>query len=177
MVSIDGGARPGRSSKDNAIRVSRLLLQVDPEVKRVKRLWKSKYVNRIRQVSFEGNQNLEKPGKPGTLKAIIATYRLFLNHMLSCSDDPEYDLHDEDICAINATSKRTAHCGKAFRTVAQGRETEVRERDFDHLLMTEEYVQLTKGKQARTLVEELKKIKPDHRQDVDLFVQHGVTSC
>ena len=37
--------------------------------------------------------------------------------------------------------------------------------------MTEEYVQLTKGEQARMLVEELKKIKPDHRQDVDLFVQ------
>ena len=73
--------------------------------------------------------------------------------------------------AINTTIKRTAHWGKAFRTVAQGRETEVRERDFDHLLIKEEYVQLTSGQEARTLVEELKKVKPDHRQDVDLFVQ------
>ena len=42
---------------------------------------------------------------------------------------------------------------------------------MDHLLTTEEYVQLTKGEQARMLVEELKKMKPDHCQDVDLFVQ------
>ena len=58
LVSIDGRARPGRSSKDNAVRVTRLLFQVDPEVKR---LWKSKYVKRIRQVFFEGNQKLQKP--------------------------------------------------------------------------------------------------------------------
>ena len=96
LVSIDGGARPGRSSKDNAVRVTRLLFQVDPEVKRVKRLWKSKYVKRIRQAFFEGNQRLPKPRQPGTLNAIIAAYRLFLNHMLRCADDPEYDLHDQD---------------------------------------------------------------------------------
>ena len=171
LISIDGGARPGRSSKDNAVRVTRLLFQVDPEVKRVKRLWKSKYVKHIRQAFFEGNQRLAKPRQPGTLNATIAAYRLFLNHMLSCADDPQYDLHDEDIRAINATIKRTAHWGKAFRTVAQGRETEVRERDFENILTKEEYVQLTRGKAARTLVEELQKLKPDHRQDVDLFVQ------
>ena len=170
-TKIDGGARPGRSSKDNAVRVARLLFQVDPEVKRVKRLWKSIYVKQIRQVFFERNQKLQKSRQPGTLNAINAAYRLFLNHMLSCSDDPDYDLHDDDIRAINATIKRTVHWGKAFRTVAQGRETEVRQRDFQHLLTTNKYVQLTKRKQARRLVEEVKNIKPDHRQDVDLFVQ------
>ena len=148
-TKIDGGARPGRSSKGNAVRVARLLFQVDPEVKRVKRLWKSIYVKQIRQVFFERNQKLQKSRQPGTLNAI----------------------NDDDIRAINATIKRTVHWGKAFRTVAQGRETEVRQRDFQHLLTTNKYVQLTKRKQARRLVEEVKNIKPDHRQDVDLFVQ------
>ena len=113
---------------------------------------------------FEGNQKLAKPGKPGTLNAIIAAYRLFLNYMLSCSDDPDYNLHDDGIRQINATIKRTAHWGKTFRTVAQNRETEVRDRDYEHLLTTDKYVELTKGQKARRLVAELKNIKPaDHR--------------
>ena len=167
LVSIDGGARPSRSSKDNAVRVTRLLFQVDPEVTRVKRLWRSKYVKKIRQAFFEGNQNLQKPRKPGTLNAIIAAYRLFLNYMLSCSDDAEFNLHEQDIIAINATIKRTAHWGKAFRTVALSREAQVRDRDFDNILTSVQYLELTGGEQARALVSQLKSIKPGQ---LDLFV-------
>ena len=168
MVSIDGGARPSRTSKDNAVRVTCLLFQVDPEVTRVKRLWRSKHVKKIRQAFFEGNQKLQKPRKPGTLNAIIAAYRLFLNYMLSCSDDPEFNLNDQDILAINATIKRTAHWGKAFRTVAQSREAQVRDRDFDNILTSDQYLELTGGEQARALVSQFKSMKPGQ---LDLFVQ------
>ena len=169
----EGCMRNKRATDENAQRVARLLYQVDPRLRDPSRLWRAEDVRTIRKCFFEGNSSLPKPRKPGTLKAHIHSYRMFLQFV----DNPGVDiskyvaLEDGDRQAIRDTREKLSGWLRCLIPLTHKRKAEVQKEDLGEVLGQQEYNELMAGSTAKEMIKEFSNLQADYMTNSTDFVR------
>ncbi|CAB3977383.1 Hypothetical predicted protein [Paramuricea clavata] len=83
LLSVEGGRRGPKPSREAQWRVGRLLYEVDETLANVNLLWNDDAMVHIRRAFIEGNHLLTKPRKVGTLRAYLSALLMFYNFLLT----------------------------------------------------------------------------------------------
>ena len=136
LLSVEGGCRGPKPSKEAQWRVGRLLYEVDETLANVKLLWSDDAMVRIRKTFIEGNRLLAKPRKVGTLRAYLTALQMFYNFLLTRATSlaKEFGLEQKDLDLIKEFHGRVSNWMKSFTEESASRKTEVHHEDFNSLL-------------------------------------------
>lgn len=136
LLTVEGGRRSPKPSKDAQWRVGRLLFEVDESCTNVRLLWTEESMVHIRCTFIEGNSLLAQPRKVGTLRAYLTALLTFYNFILTRASTlaTEFDFTDKDRGLVKEFQGRVANWMKSFTTESADRKTEVHQQDFRFLL-------------------------------------------
>ena len=136
LLSVEGGRRGPKPSKEAQWRVGRLLYEVDETLANVNLLWNDDAMVHIRLAFIEGNHLLTKPRKVGTLRAYLTALLMFYNFLLTRASSlaNEFGLQQNDFSLIKEFQGRVSNWMKSFTEESASRKTEVHHEDFQSLL-------------------------------------------
>ena len=77
LLSVEGGRRGSKPSREAQWRVGRLLYEVDETVTHANLLWDDDTMVHLRRTFVEGNHLLAKPRKVGTIRAYLTSLLMF----------------------------------------------------------------------------------------------------
>lgn len=136
MLTVEGGCRGPKPSKEAQWRVGRLLYEVDETLTNVSLLWNDDAMVQIRRTFIEGNRLLKKPRKVGTLRAYLTALQTFYNFLLTRASSlaNEFGFHETDFKLVKEFQGRVSNWMKSFTEEIANRKTEVHREDFSLLL-------------------------------------------
>ena len=143
LKDFEGGSRKPQVAKDHTRRVCRLLYEIESQPSSVKPLWDSNNINYLKNNFFKGNDLLGKEEKrqPTTLKAYIGSLRLFFQFVIARQEEIRKleDFGDADLRLVNSAMARLETWPKALADAMNKRKADIRLRDVDEKLQSEDY--------------------------------------
>ena len=143
LKDFEGGSRKPQVAKDHTRRVCRLLYKIESQPSSVKPLWDSNNINYLKNNFFKGNDLLGKEEKrqPTTLKAYIGSLRLFFQFVIARQEEIRKleDFGDADLRLVNSAMARLETWPKALADAMNKRKADIRLRDVDEKLQSEDY--------------------------------------
>ena len=142
LLTVEGGRRGEKPSKETQFRVGRLLYEVDESCTNVRLLWTEESMVHIRCTFIEGNSLLDQPRKVRTLRAYLTALLTFYNLIITRSSalSTEFQITDKDQGLVKEFQGRVANWMKSFTEEFADHKTEVHQKDFD-LLLTDSQMQ------------------------------------
>lgn len=136
LLTVEGGRRGEKPSKETQFRVGRLLYEVDESCTNVHLLWTEESMVHIRCTFIEGNSLLNQPRKVGTIRAYLTALLTFYNFIITRSStlSTEFQITDKDCGLVKEFQGRVANWMKSFTEEFADRRTEVHQQDFNLLL-------------------------------------------
>ena len=136
LLSVEGGRRGSKPSKETQWRVGRLLYEVDETVSNATLLWNDNAMVHLRRTFIEGNHLLAKPKRVGTIRACLTSLLMFYNFLLTRATSlaNEFGLQEKDFNLVKEFRGRVSNWMKSFTEESATRKTEVHRQDFQSLL-------------------------------------------
>ena len=163
FLGWERGIRNRRATEENAQRLARLLYQVEPSLRDPTRLWRAEDVRKICKCFFEGNSSLPNPRKPGTLKAHIHSYRIFLQFVENpgVNISQHVAMEDDNRHAIRDTREKLYGWLKCLVPLSHKRKVEVQQEDLGEVL----------GEQEYELIREFSNLQADYMMNSTDFIR------
>ena len=171
LLSVEGGRRGLKPSKEAQWRVGRLLYEVDETVSNPNLLWNDDAMVQVRRTFIEGNHLLPKPRKVGTIRAYLTSLLMFYNFLLTRATSlaNEFSLQEKDINLIKEFQGRVSNWMKSFTEQSATRKTEVHQQDFQSLLTSDQIWNLLNSPVHDNFVKRFEEVGDDPATDfVDL---------
>ena len=171
LLSVEGGRRGLKPSKEAQWRVGRLLYEVDETVSNPNLLWNDDAMVQLRRTFIEGNRLLPKPRKVGTIRAYLTSLLMFYNFLLTRATSlaNEFSLQEKDMNLIKEFQGRVSNWMKSFTEQSATRKTEVHRQDFQSLLTSDQIWNLLNSSVHEDFVKRFEEVDDDPGKDfVDL---------
>ena len=171
LLSVEGGRRGSKLSREAQWRVGRLLYKVDETVTHANLLWDDDTMVHLRRTFVEGNHLLAKPRKVGTIRAYLTSLLMFYSFLLTreTSLANEFGLQEKDFNLIKEFQGRVSNWMKSFTEESATRKAEVHHEDFQSLLTSTQIWNLLNSPFHQEFEERFKNLDDDSEKHfVDL---------
>lgn len=173
LISFEGKFRKPRDASDHSRRICRLLYELQDEPNDASILWQDESLDQLRNSFFLGNDLLQKPRAPNTLKTYVVSLKLWLKFMLARKvmiNNIFPQLNSEQFELIQSAIKRLECWPSSFRTASQQRKNENRKKAEKQRLRSKDFEKLTNT----SILKEVKGIcaraqKPNYYIEVNEF--------
>lgn len=146
LISFEGKFRKPRDASDHSRRICRLLYELQDEPNDASILWQDESLDQLRNSFFLGNDLLQKPRAPNTLKTYVVSLKLWLKFMLARKvmiNNIFPQLNSEQFELIQSAIKRLECWPSSFRTASQQRKNENRKKAEKQRLRSKDFEKLT----------------------------------
>lgn len=170
LLTVEGGRRGLKPSREAQWRVGRLLCEVDDTINNIRLLWTEEAMVHIRSTFIEGNSLLDKPRKVGTLRAYLTALLTFYNFVLTRAStlSREFGISQEDCNLVNEFQGRVSNWMKSFTEESANRRTDVHREDFNLLLTSSQIWNLFNSPLHKEFEERFDKLENPESEFVDL---------
>ena len=170
LLSVEGGRRGEKPSREAQWRVGRLLYEVDETLTNVNLLWNDSAMVHIRCAFIEGNDHLTKPRKVGTLRAYLTALLTFYNFVLTRASSlmNEFGFEEKDFGLVTEFKGRVSNWMKSFTEESANRKTEVHREDFESLLTSSQIWNLFNSSLHETFEERFIELTDPEMEFVEL---------